>query len=168
MADVTDPTVDPPRPAPPPIPGERRLRHPPSDRYRAAEPPSAARDAPASPVRGIALVIVAAAGGAAAMTTLGGLFAVSSGLLVVAGATGWGVAVALRSGAGAGVGAGRPVVLAIGLALLAVILGQLGLWLYARAEGGVLGPIDYLAEAFGVLVPLELVAAGLAAWVAAR
>jgi hypothetical protein len=152
MADVTeptaDPTADPPEPAPPPIPGERRLAHPPSDRYRVAEP--------------------AAVAGATAITVLGGLFAVSSGLLVVAGATGWAVAVGLRFGAGATVDAGRPVLLAIGLALLAVVLGQLGLWLYARAEGGVLGPLDYLAETFGVLVPLELAGAALVAWVAAR
>jgi hypothetical protein len=165
---VTDPTAEPPQPAPPPIPGERRLTHPPSDRYRAAEPPSPVPDAPASPVRGIALAAVAAVVGAAAITALGGLFAVSSGLLVVAGASGWAVAVALRYGAGPRLNAGRPVLLAIGLALVAVVLGQLGLWLYARVEGGVLGPLDYLAEAFGVLVPLELVAAGLAAWVAAR
>ena len=36
--------------------------------------------------------------------------------------------------------------LAVGLAAAAVLAGQLGLWLFARYEGGVLGPVDYLAE----------------------
>jgi hypothetical protein len=51
---------------------------------------------------------------------------------------------------------------------MAVALGQLGLWAYARSEGGVLGPIDYLAETFGVLVPLEFLAASVVAWATAR
>jgi hypothetical protein len=50
------------------------------------------------------------------------------------------------------------------LALTGVALGQLGLWLLARQEGGVLSPLDYLAEVFGILVPLELAIAGLVAW----
>jgi hypothetical protein len=54
------------------------------------------------------------------------------------------------------------------LALLATLLGLGGLWLYARAEGGVLPPFEYLWEVFGVLVPLQLVASGLAAWISAR
>lgn len=96
------------------------------------------------------------------------MLAVSAGLLVVAGATGWAVALGLRVGAGESLSTGRRVRLALGLALLAVVLGQLGLWLYARTEGGVLGPLDYLGETFGPLVPLELVAAALASWLAAR
>ncbi len=103
------------------------------------------------------------------MTTfLGGVMAVSAGLLVVAGATGWAVSVGLRSGAGARLAPGRRVRLALGLALLSVTLGQSGLWLYALTEGGVLGPLDYLAQTFGLLVPLQLVVAGIVAWAAAR
>jgi hypothetical protein len=96
------------------------------------------------------------------------MLAVSAGLLVVAGATGWAVALGLRVGGGASLPASRRARLALALALLAVVLGQVGLWLYARTEGGVLGPLDYLGETFGPLVPLELAAAGLASWVAAR
>ena len=33
---------------------------------------------------------------------------------------------------------------AVGLSVAAVALGQLGLWQYARTEGGVLPPLDYL------------------------
>lgn len=102
------------------------------------------------------------------MTVLGGVLAVSAGLLVVAVASGWAVAVGLRTGAGQRLAADRRLRLAVLLALLSVVLGQLGLWLYARTEGGVLGPLDYLAETFGLLVPLEILAASFAAWASAR
>lgn len=102
------------------------------------------------------------------MTVLGGVMAVSTGLLVVAGVTGWAVSVGLRAGAGKRVAADHRVRLALGLTLLSVTLGQLGLWLYALTEGGVLGPLDYLAQTFGLLVPLELVAAWIVAWAIAR
>jgi hypothetical protein len=45
-----------------------------------------------------------------------------------------------------------------------VALGQVGLWLLGREEGGVLPLLDYLAEVFGFLVPLQLGIAGLVAW----
>jgi hypothetical protein len=48
------------------------------------------------------------------------------------------------------------------------VVGQLGLWLYALTEGGVLGPIDYLGEVFGLLVPLELGVAAVIGWMSAR
>lgn len=125
-------------------------------------------DPAATPARGLAFAIVAAVTGAAAMTVLGGVMAVSAGLLVVAGVTGWAVSVGLRAGAGGQLASGRRVRLALGLALLSIALGQLGLWLYAMTEGGVLGPLDYLAQTFGLLVPLELVAAWIVAWAIAR
>jgi hypothetical protein len=155
-------------PGAPRIPGERRLSHPPSDRYRVAETPVPIEDPAASASRGIVFGIVAAAAGAAVITLLGGALAVSSGLIVVAGATGWAVGAALRAGAGRRLAGGRRVRLAIGLALIAVLLGQAGLWVYARSEGGVLAPLDYLAETFGLLVPLELLAAWIVAWATAR
>ena len=175
---MTDQTPDPPRHEPTGdpsasveplrIPGERRLAHPPSDRYREPEPPAVVENPSASASRGIVFAVLAAIAGAAAITLLGGVLAVTSGLIVTAGATGWAVASALRVGAGGRLGSSRRVRLAIGLALVAVVLGQLGLWVYARTEGGVLGPIDYLAEVFGWLVPVELVAAWIVAWVTAR
>jgi hypothetical protein len=168
---VSDPTAEPPAPdaaIPPRIPGERRLAHPPSDRYEVAEPAPVAEDPSATPARRYALGLVVAVAGAGAITAFGGILAVSSGLIVVAAATGWAIAVAIRAGAGSRLAAGRRVRLAIGLALVAVALGQVGLWVYARSEGGVLGPLDYLAEVFGFLVPVEFVAAWIAAWVTAR
>jgi hypothetical protein len=165
---VTDPSAAAPGSAPPKTPGERRLARPPSDRYRSIEPVPADPERTVSAARGAMLAVGAAIAGAVAITILGGMLAVSAGLLVVAGATGWAVALGLRVGGGASLPASRRARLALALALLAVVLGQVGLWLYARTEGGVLGPLDYLGETFGPLVPLELAAAGLASWVAAR
>ena len=62
----------------------------------------------------------------------------------------------------------RQPVLRPGLAAIAVAGGQLGLWLWARSEGGVLGPLDYLGETFGILVPLEFAFGVAAAWLAGR
>ncbi|HEV8282606.1 MAG TPA: hypothetical protein VGQ02_12145 [Candidatus Limnocylindrales bacterium] len=143
------------------VPGERRLARPPSERYRAVEEP-------ATPVgtraRGITWGMATAILGAAAITVAGGLLAITAGLLVIAGVVGWAVALAVVNAGGASPGGARRVGTAITLALTGVALGQLGLWLLARQEGGVLSPLDYLAEVFGILVPLELAIAGLVAW----
>jgi hypothetical protein len=153
-------------------PGERRLAHPPSDRYRADEErrdaAAEAPDASASVARGLAIAGVVAMVGALAIIVLGGVLSITSGLVVVAGATAWGVAAGLRFGAGDRLPARRRVAVAIALAVGAVLLGQLGLWQYARAEGGVLPPLDYLAEVFGLLVPLQFAVALVVAWAAAR
>ena len=156
-------------------PGERRLAHPPSDRYRAAEAAAAvnaaAVDAPdpgASVLRGVAVATVVGIVGAIIIIVLGGVFAVSAGLIVAAAAIGWAVAMAVRVGARERLTRSARVRLAVGLALAAIALGQLGLWLYARAEGGVLPPLDYLGQVFGFLVPVEFTAAAILAWARAR
>lgn len=157
-------------------PGERRLPHPPSDRYRdleteasdAARAQAAATSAATSPAKGVAYGLAAATVGAAAIIVLGGVLALSAGLLVVAAITGWAVAIGLRAGAGPHFNRGARIRLALVFATLALGVGQLGLWLYARSEGGVLGPFDYLAETFGFLVPSQFVAAWFAAFATAR
>lgn len=155
-----------------PAPGERRLAHPPSDRYREAEARAevarAALDPAASVARGIVLAVVVATVGAVAIVVLGGVLTLTAGLVVVAAATGWGIAAALRFGAGERLAGGRRIWIAVALAVAAVLAGQLGLWQYARIEGGVLPPIDYLAEVFGALVPAQFVVAVVGAWLAAR
>lgn len=112
--------------------------------------------------------LVAAIVGSVTITILGGVLAITFGLVVAAGATGWAVAAGVGIGVGGQLDRRQRVRLAIGLALASVVAGQLGLWAYARFEGGVLGPIDYLAEVFGLLVPLELAAAWIVAWATAR
>ena len=155
-------------------PGERRLARPPSDRYReteaamAAAEAQAAVDPDASVGRGVALAAAVTIAGAAAIVLLGGVLALTEILLVVAGFTGGGVGITLRWGAGEHLAGRRRVAIALTLALVAVALGQLGLWQYGRIEGGVLGPLDYLGQVYGPLVLLEFAAAGVVAWLAAR
>ncbi|HEY8632207.1 MAG TPA: hypothetical protein VIL50_03560, partial [Candidatus Limnocylindrales bacterium] len=65
--------------------------------------------------------------------------------------------------------AGRPIELrAAAVAVAVVLAGLLGIWLFGRWEGGVLAPIEYFAEVQGILVPLELLAAGGLAAAASR
>ena len=92
----------------------------------------------------------------------------SAGLIVAAAAIGWALAVALRVGAGEWLTRSARVRVAVALAVAAIALGQLGLWLYARTEGGVLPPLDYLGQVFGFLVPAEFTAAAIVAWARAR
>ena len=168
MSSVSDPSdtpTSPPRPGP--MPGERRLDRPPSDRYRATEP-SVEASAPAGSTGRAAIGgLVVALLGAIATVILGGVLTVSAGLLVVAAAAGWAIGTATRLGGGRPTPAGTRAAIAIGAAGVGVILGQLGLWWYAGLEGGVLGPVDYLAQTFGVLVPLQsALTLGLAWWTA--
>ena len=167
----TPPGPEPERPSA--VPGERRLARAPSERYGASPDTDAAAapavpDPAAAPARGVAFGTVAAVLGAGVIVLLGGAFAISAGLLVAAAVLGYAVALALLAGAGATLAKPRRQWIAAGLGLLGPLLGQIGLWLYARSEGGVLAPIDYLAETFGALVPLELLLAAGVAWWRAR
>lgn len=118
--------------------------------------------------RGIALAVLAGILGAVATTILGGVLGMTGGLLVVASTTGWLVGRAIVLGGGAAIGRSSRAPIAIVVALAAVALGQLGLWLYARTEGGVLPLVGYLAETFGFLVPAQAAFAVVAAWWSAR
>lgn len=111
-------------------------------------------------------VVIVVLGGALAITILGGLLEVGIGLLAVAGAIGWLVGVALRTDEA---GARRSIpVRAIAIAIAAVLVGQLGLWVLGRLEGGVLDPLTYLADVFGPIVVGQLVVAAVAAAWATR
>jgi hypothetical protein len=127
-------------------------------------------DAPigASPARGIALAVAVGVVGAILATLLEGVLALTLGLLVVAALIGRFVALALRAGAGETIPARRRLAVTLAVTIGALALAQLGIWLYARSEGGALGVIDYLAQTFGPLVALEFVVAGAVAWWTAR
>jgi hypothetical protein len=150
--------MDGPTPQPGPEPGERRrtLDRPPGDRYLERDADRRAGSGPAdSPiVRGTAVAL----GGALVITFLGGPLSVTAGLLVAAAFIGWLVATAVRPA----------LVPAIVLSVGSVALGLVGIWLFARLEGGVLGLFDYLGEVQGPLAPLQLVVAGLVALAAIR
>jgi hypothetical protein len=106
--------------------------------------------------------------GSAAIVGFGGVLALTAGLLIIAGIIGWGIAAALRVGAGASLPPRRRTAIAAALAGIGVVIGQVGIWLYASTEGGVLSLPDYLAQTFGVLVPAQLVIAIAVAWWSAR
>ena len=169
----TDPRP-PDGPAAPPDGGERRLARPPSARYRSMANGPVPRVAPAdapdrgSPGRGVAFGAVAAILGAAVLVFLGGVLAISAGLLVAAAAIGYAVGLATVAGEAGTLSTPARSVIAAALAGIGVLLGQVGLWLYARSEGGVLPLVDYLGQTFGALVPLELLLAVAVAWWRAR
>ena len=149
-------------------PGERRLDRPPSARFSAPD-----EAIPAGPFgslgRAVAYGSLAALGGALLTVLLGGVVALSAGLLVVAAAAGNVVGWVTRIGAGTSLEPRRRVVIAVVLALAGVALGQVGLWWYAGTEGGVLPLVEYLATTFGILVPVQAaLAVGFAWWGAAR
>jgi hypothetical protein len=136
----------------------RRLERPPGERYE--RPPTEA--AQTSARSGIAIAVAVAVAGVILMVLLAGQLAVSSGLLVVAVAMGRFVGLGLRTARGA-LSPARARTLALVIAIGAIVLAQIGIWLYARSEGGVLELADYLGETFGPLVPLEVALAGVIA-----
>jgi hypothetical protein len=148
-------------------PGERRLDRPPSDRYRAAAE-AAPEPASGSAPRALGAALAASAGWVALTVLLGGVLAVSAGLLVLAAAFGRLIGLAGRWGAGDAVPRPTRVGIVLGCIVVGFVLGQLGLWAYARAEGGALAPLDYLAQTFGLVVPLQLLVAGVVGWWTAR
>lgn len=111
---------------------------------------------------------LAAIVGAGAITLAGGILAVTAGLLVVAAAIGWAVTVTLATGSDRAGTRTQRRWLAVVMTTAGIALGQLGLWLVARQEGGVLGLTEYLAEVFGILVPLQLAVGAVVAWWQAR
>ena len=166
---MDEPLAEPPASPPPPTPtpGERRLDHPPSDRYRTSK--AAADDAgTGSAARAVVFGVLTGIGGAVAIVLLGGVLALSTSLVLVAPFIGWTIAWAVKAGADGTVTRSRLALLALLLATGAVVLGQLGLWLYARTEGGVLPLVDYLGEVYGVLVPLQFLFAVPIAWATTR
>jgi hypothetical protein len=153
-------------------PGERpnrtTLDRPPGERYREAKTAETDVTTAAVPARGVAWAVLVAIAGAGVIAVLGGPLTVTVGLIVVAGLIGRFVSVAVLAGSGATISPRARVTATIAIAVLGVLLGQLGIWLYARSEGGVLSPLDYLAQTFGWVVAAELLVAGLVAWFTAR
>jgi hypothetical protein len=148
-------------------PGERRLDRPPSDRFRAPTDP-APEPARGSTPRAFGAGVAAGAAWGVVTVLLGGVLAVSAGLLVLAAAFGRLIGLAVRWGGGEAVPRRTRVGIVLGCIVVGFALGQLGLWAYARAEGGALAPLDYLAQTFGLVVPLQLVVAGVVGWWTAR
>src|SRR3954471_10056205 len=107
----------------------------------------------------LVLAIGLAVIGAVLLVVVGGVLASTTGLLFVSGLVGAGIGLVLAERRDPE----TRVRIAISLAVAAVLIGALGTWLLARHEGGALGPIDYLWQTFGLLVPGEAALAALAA-----
>jgi hypothetical protein len=113
--------------------------------------------------------VIAGLLGAAALVLVGGVLASTFGLLLIGGATGAVVGLLVARAAVPADSAipipRRTVVrIGVGVALAAMVVGDLGLWLFALSEGGVLGPLDYLWTTFGPFVPGVALVAALTAW----
>src|SRR5437870_1427073 len=146
--------------------GPRRLERPPSERYRDTE--GAATELRGGSLRrAIALAVPPAFAGAAAFTALAGPLAVDAGLVIVCGAMGLAIGRAVWLGGGTVVSGGRRVGVAVLIFVLALVGAELATWQFALAEGGVLGPVDYLGQTFGGLVVLEFLAGLVGAVIAA-
>lgn len=149
----------------------RHLDAPPSQRYvLAARGTAGEDDAGGGPslARGALIGGLVALFLAGVLVVLGGLFTFTAGLIVVAVFLGRLTAVGVNAGAGdAGSPAAR-LAIAVGLSVAGVALAQVGLWLWAGFEGGSLGLLDFLAQVYGALVPLQLLLAGGTAWLSAR
>jgi hypothetical protein len=155
-------------------PGARRLSQPPSARYvgagsgRAPGASSAGeRSALPGPFAKAAIVGIA---GAIAMVAIAAFIGSSLGLLFVAAATGITIGLVMARAAVPADDA-QPMSrrsamwLAVATVLAAVVLADVGIWLVALSEGGVLGLFDYLWTTFGATIPgVAIVAAITAAW----
>lgn len=104
----------------------------------------------------------------AILAVLGGPVSLSAGLAVVAFFMGRLVGAMVRVGGGRTLSSPARVSLAILLSLGGIAIGQIGIWLFARSEGGALDLGAYLFQTFGPLVPLEFMIATLTAWWSAR
>jgi hypothetical protein len=130
-------------------PRRPQLDRPPGDRYRRSDA-VAGRDPLAGRLAGIWPPLAVVLGGAVAYTLLGGLMAVTAGLIVVALFVGWLIGKLVS-----------PPPRAALVGAIAIVIGLLGVWLFGRLEGGVLDPIAYLDEVQGwPLVVLQLLAGG--------
>jgi hypothetical protein len=112
---------------------------------------------------------VAALVGAVILYGIGALIASTAGLLFVAGLTGGAVGLLLARAAVPGDRVAAALTrrqvrwLAIGLSVVAIVVGAIVTWLHALGEGGALGFIDYQLETFGPFIPGEAVIAAIAA-----
>ena len=132
--------------------GPRRpqLERPPGERYRRQSELAAGRPASADRFAAVWPPLAVILGGAVAYTLLGGVMAVTAGLIVVALFVGWLIGKLVS-----------PPPRAALVGLVAIVAGLLGVWLFGRLEGGVLDPIAYLDEVQGwPLVVLQLLAGG--------
>jgi len=156
-------------------PPRRLLEHAPSERYAAGGAASGGGTARAGGAasggescglrRAFLLGLVAAALGAAVHVAFAVLLLATGGLLVVAATLGFAVGALVRYGAASRVRAGAVRGLGVALALAAIIAALAINW---SLSGEYLGPLDFLAQVYGALVPLQVAAAAAGALAGTR
>jgi len=171
----TQPPGDRPLPGDLPLPGDRPprrlLEQAPSERLAARrgggeEGPGARVDADdGSPGRAVVYGLIAAAAGTLVHLVAATYLLWTGALLVVAVTMGILVGLAVAVGAGGAVRARARRTLALGLAMGAVGLAVGINW---ALSGMYLGPLDYLVQVYGMLVPLQLALAAAGAIAGSR
>jgi hypothetical protein len=153
------------------VPPRRLLAHAPSERFAAARPAEGALPAegarPASGGPGTAFLLgfVAASIGAVVHVAIAVILLATGGLVVVAATLGFAAGAAVRYGAGPRVRPGARRGLGMGLAMAAVAVALAANW---ALSGAYLGPVDFLDQVHGLLVPLQLVVAAAGAFAGTR
>jgi hypothetical protein len=113
----------------------------------------------------VAALLVAIVG-AAGLTVILGVFLATAGTFVVSGLGGAAIGLLIAAAPLNRHDAER---MAISIATGMIVLAGLGVWIVARAEGGVMDPLSYLWTTFGLGLPAQaLVAILAAAWGAAN
>ena len=125
-------------------------------------------DPSGSPARAVVSGSIAALIAVVVFVVFAGPLAFSAGLVIIAVFAGRTIGLVTRTAAGPAVTSDTRVVIALLITIGWFVLAQLAVWVFARFEGGVLAPLDYLAQTFGPLVPIQLIVAVLVAWWSAR
>ena len=147
-------------------PPKRVLERPPSEHLAASR--AAEAEAPAtkgSTARALAYGLAAAAAGAAVHVAAATLLLWTGALLVVAVTIGIVVGLAVAVGGGTTLRASARRTLAIVLAVGAVVVAVGVNW---AASGMYLGPLDYVVQVYGLLVPFQLALAAAGALAGSR
>ena len=118
--------------------------------------------------QGVIRAFLAADAGALAFFLLG-LLDLGAGLIAVAAFIGWVVALALVwTGRDAIPMASTRMAIAAVLGAWSIVAAILADWVYALIQGGVLGPLDYVAQRYGIVALLCVAAAAGVAALRAR
>lgn len=152
--------------------GRRSLERPPGERFRrgrgaALDDLEASRSG--SLVRAIGFGLIGAVVGLLVFLVLAAAFSFTAGLVVVAIFMARLIGLFVRAGAAGTLSSPARVVVAVVLFLVGMTAANVVTWLWALAEGGDLGLIDYLSQVYGTpLVALEFMIGTLTAWWSAR
>lgn len=119
-------------------------------------------------MRAVGSGIIAAVIALVVFLIFAGPLSFSAGLVVIAVFAGRLIGLVVRTAAGPAVSSDARIVIALLVTIGWFVAAQLGVWVYARSEGGALDLVDYLAQTFGPLVPIQLIVSVLVAWWSAR